>query len=237
VRGFLDVLRFQYGQYWLPGLQAWDSRKQSLGSYCSTTLWMNWSDDNGESWHRFIPTELEAIFVMEPLPGRGYAEYLTKDDWERLKKSFDPTNPPSLALSVLGKAHELRDTGHIRQSFVEGVTALELALHDFIRRNKIPKTEAKDFEDPFSRLKRKTQLLVVGTIGQMIPAADIENTVRAIDIRDGIVHEGKNPPSDSQNTLGALFRSVAALLELEEYKTPPLTSGNLLRAPDSRSGS
>jgi len=43
---FINKLRTQYGQYWLPELSPWDSRSESLGSYCSTTIWLEWSNDD-----------------------------------------------------------------------------------------------------------------------------------------------------------------------------------------------
>ena len=34
VQNFLDNLRTRYGQYWIPNIEKWDSRKDSLGAHC-----------------------------------------------------------------------------------------------------------------------------------------------------------------------------------------------------------
>ena len=39
---FISMLRNQYGQYWLEELPAWDSRRNTLGSYCSSVLSLVW---------------------------------------------------------------------------------------------------------------------------------------------------------------------------------------------------
>ncbi|MDX8385516.1 MAG: hypothetical protein R8M11_03250 [Gallionella sp.] len=53
----IDILRISYGQYWIEEFQKFDSRKQSIGNYCSTNLGMRWSIDNGTTWTAFLPDE------------------------------------------------------------------------------------------------------------------------------------------------------------------------------------
>ena len=36
VHRFLNTLNINYGQYWIRGLEEWDSTKESLGNYCHT---------------------------------------------------------------------------------------------------------------------------------------------------------------------------------------------------------
>jgi len=38
----INRLRTQYGQYWLEDLRPWDSRRMSLGTYCSSILNLRW---------------------------------------------------------------------------------------------------------------------------------------------------------------------------------------------------
>jgi hypothetical protein len=98
VSSFIDTLRAQYGQYWLPELLAWDSRRESLGSYCATSLWLRWKETVDANWQRFEPTDRSQTIVVERLPRRGNEEYLTYDDWQRLQKTFSSDSTVNLPL-------------------------------------------------------------------------------------------------------------------------------------------
>jgi len=63
ISNFISILRIQYGQYWLPEIEPWDSRNVTLGSYCSSTFNLHWSTNKGKSWSRFIPTQQGATFI------------------------------------------------------------------------------------------------------------------------------------------------------------------------------
>jgi hypothetical protein len=230
LKNFIDVLRTQFGQYWLPEVPRWDSRKESLGSYCARTLWMSWSANNGQSWHNFLPTDRRTTIVGESILGKGFDEYLTKEDWERLKVSFNPDVPPSLALILLGKAHELEATGHTKQAFVKGVTALEIALYETYRRKKEEEKVSSLFER-FFRLPLPAQFVVTARATGNCSEPDFGNTLKAIDIRNDIVHKGKFPQTGFEDPLQALMRTVAIFLGLEKFKTPKMLTGNVLSPP------
>jgi hypothetical protein len=56
-----------------------------------------------------------------------------------------------------------------------------------------------------------------------IPLGDIEDTLKAIEIRNEIVHEGLNPQGvESRNILMGLFRAISSLLLGPEFKFPEL---------------
>jgi hypothetical protein len=56
-----------------------------------------------------------------------------------------------------------------------------------------------------------------------IPLGDIEDTLKAIEIRNKIVHEGLNPQgAESKNILMGLFRTISSLLLGPEFKFPEL---------------
>jgi hypothetical protein len=231
---FIAILRTQYGQYWLRELNAWDSRKQSLGDYCRSTLGLVWSED-GEQWDRFAPTELQATIYASKLPGRGYEEYLTKADWERLSNSFDPDESPSLAMVILGRAHEFCDSGELRQSFVEGVTSLEVAISEYVSKNLALKpqmlTSASNILND-SKTGVQEKFTWVAAISGLIPEEAFAKTVEAIRIRNEIIHRGFQPNDTSEKTLRVLLETVKVLLRLDEYKFPVLTNSNMLSAPD-----
>jgi hypothetical protein len=59
---------------------------------------------------------------------------------------------------------------------------------------------------------------------------DVELAIKAIDIRNNIVHEGYNPPEDAEKYLKALLRTAAALLPNPRVKFPSDTRANKLEA-------
>ncbi len=85
---FIGLLRVQYGQYWLPELPPWDSRFESIGSYCRSRLFLRWRENEEKEWASFVPTEPTGVLRIPRLPGRGFAEYLTETDWRHLQSNF-----------------------------------------------------------------------------------------------------------------------------------------------------
>jgi hypothetical protein len=231
LRNFINLLRFQYGQYWVPELNKWDSRRESLGSYCSTTLWLSWSENNGKSWKRFKPTDLSQTIKVEGLPGRGFAEYITKKDWNRIKKSFDPYQDTPIALTVLGRAHELSDTGNIRESFIQGVTALELAIDTYTKKIFSNNHETEKLLNHFESMPLKLKTLIIAKMVQSLPDDIIDKALSAIDIRNAIVHEGKHPDYQEKKNFSALLECTAIFIGLDEFKVPILFPGNHLSPP------
>ena len=230
IADFIDLLRLQYGQYWLMRLEKWDSRKESLGIYCTHNLGLKWRENESDYWRDFQPNDLRRIFTPERLPGRGYAEYLTENDWRRLQRDFNLCRKKTLTLSVLGRAHELCDNGHIQEAFVQGVTALELAIHDFMR-CKVP----SDSVEQFSKLPLHTQSFVLGTsIG--ISSVELNNTKKAIELRNKIVHEGQEAKDERRELFLSLLKVSSQFLGLKEFKIPVLVSSNQL-SPQLSGGS
>lgn len=132
VTHFLDVLRINFGQYWLTTLESWDSRKESLGQYCSHTLNLRWGLDNEDTWERFIPTQLQGRIYATMRPDQHFLEYLSREDWAELQQVVGELKSPSLAARILVQTHRLRDQNDLRYALIEGVTALELALDDYL---------------------------------------------------------------------------------------------------------
>lgn len=225
ISNFISLLRIQYGQYWLPEIVAWDSRNLTLGSYCSSTFDLYWSTDKGKSWDRFIPTRQG--FTLHVRVGRDFTRYLTKEDWVNIKLSFDPDNVPSLAAVTLSKAHEFRGEGHLRQAFIEGVSALELSLGEIFRKKQKDYLSLSAHAQRFFELPNPVKLTLLGSLTKLVPGKTIEAAIGAIKIRNDIVHEGYTP-SDKKNRecLDSLFVTIAALLETGAFKFPFLISEN-----------
>jgi hypothetical protein len=230
---FLDLLRLQYGQHWLPELHPWDSRQESLGSYCST-LGLHWRESEDQAWSAFRPTELSATIYVGPNPGRGYAEYLTESDWRHLQSNFNPSASLPLAVRLLGRAHQLSDTGHTSEGLVQAVTALELALDHFLTEQcRSYSPQVRDNTKPITDLPLKAQLSMVAAATSLIPTATLDDALRGIDLRNRIVHEAAMVTESSKDMLRAVLQCAQALLRLPEFKMPILSSGNELSAPSA----
>lgn len=208
---FLSILRANYGQYWIPELQRWDSRKRSLGDYCKWILDLRWSLDGGETWAPFVPDmprrAPEAEITLE-----YYRQYLTKQDWHDLAGAFaEGYEPPNAAL-ILARAHGFFDQGDIRQAIIEGVSALEVAISGFMRKDFHNIDALVESLQAFWGLPLRTQMVVVATIFGRIPQQDIEDTIRVIDMRNKVVHEGWSPPDEAEVRFSGLRNTVAALV-------------------------
>jgi len=228
VARFLDVLRTNYGQYWIRGLEKWDSRKESLGRYCSSSLKLNleWSLDEGETWARFMPDEPTARLTVTMRMDRSFREYLTKDDWQQLAKVSREAYEPSLAAFLLAQAHQFLDQGNLKHALIEGVSALEVALEEFVRQKLDGDNSLAKSIQAFWQLPLPARLIpVVSTLGTA-RLEDVELAAEAIDMRNKVVHDGWDPPERAQHKLSGFLNTVAALVAGPRFKFPIVNPGN-----------
>jgi hypothetical protein len=224
LNNFISLLRTKYGQYWLQPLEHWDSRYQSIGADCSSSLFLHWSNDNGTTWNRFKPNESS---VMMTVGARTFEECITLSDWEDIKKTFSPTKAPSLAATILSSALEFMDRELYRQAFIEGITALEIAISEFISKKATNNMISESIKS-FFQLPLRAQVSTLAISCNLIATQKIDETILSIEVRNEIVHEGKNPSEQNIKLLPALFQMVAAFLEEGTYKFPSINGGNVL---------
>src|ERR1700686_896008 len=189
VGNFITVLRSQFGQYWLQELHPWDSRRLSLGSYCSSVFGLTLQVDEASPRDRVLPTRSEMRITAGGRPtARGYAEYLTEDDWRKLQRDRCSEGVP-VGMQLLGQATQALGWGEWAQAYVYAISALEIALATRIH---VGKEHAKaqsalsSFHDRQPLPARAAVvLLALGT-----SADAIEAVLAAIRIRNDVVHEG-----------------------------------------------
>src|SRR6185437_8791719 len=166
VSRLIHILRTHYGQYWIDELQEWDSRKQSLGSYLSAPIQSKWSLDSGMRWARLMPTQEEQHIEIRLAAKPGYGEFLTKDDWQEISRVVASDYEPSFASVILARTHRLLDQGEINQALIEGVTAVEVALSDFMRAKVAANKLLADKVQSFWNIPLPAQIIsVVATLG------------------------------------------------------------------------
>jgi len=231
ISNFIAVLKYQYGQYWLPDLPHWDSRKCNLVHYCSTYLSLKWFDEKNDQWMDFYPGE-KRITVYSKLHKIDEFErvLLTKEDWESIKQINYLDNFPLPSL-ILAKTHELRETGYIRQAFIEGVSALEVAIEQYLKKQKEKYTVLNDNIDnilkSFDGLPLKTKTTILCMIQNLVDQITLKKCLKAIEIRNQIVHDGKIINDDKDGILEELFYVVASIIG-RRHKFPSANMGNCL---------
>lgn len=232
---FLNILRIHYGQYWITEIEKWDLPKLRLGYSCYV-LGLQWSLDEGKTWSDFIPERLMIVEDFNDIwPSSKYTEYLTKADWQELGQIVREGYEPSLALHMLTNSRRALDQGNIKLAFIEGVTALELAISDLRKSSNdksICKFLAKRRKSKESREPKAVKAVKsVATICK-ISSKDIKHTRNAVEIRNGIVHEGKSLPIKAEIELRGLLRTVVALLSGTRLKFPSVNWANAVLSPE-----
>lgn len=223
---FIKVLRITYGQYWLKDLQKWDSREFSLGYYFNSIIQTKWSLDGGKTWSEFLPTRIEAKENAEAST-LLYPEFLTENDWNELRTIVKSDYEPSAATEILARAHKLLKQERIKQALIEGVTALEIAVGEFVRRASKENKVVNDKIQSFWNLSLPAQIAVLGVISGANPLKDLESALHAIEMRNKVVHEGWIPPSkDAKKEISMLLKVVAALLPEPRLKFPSYDTRN-----------
>lgn len=234
VAQFLRILRTTYGQYWLPELREWDSRRQTLGHYCNSPLQLDWSCDSGKTWTPFMPEELTIILRVPERP--DFKEYLTETDWQKLAETIRQGPAVPLSSLLITQARLFLNQGELKHALIEGVSALEVAVADFLRRQVATSPELVDSVQPFFQLKLACRVVaIIGTLGT-VSQADLELVVTAIKKRHKVVHEGWNPPESIKKEVDSLLRTAAALLPGPRFRFPALWYGNELKSPEEWNG-
>ncbi len=218
-----NILRINYGQYWIPQLLPWNSLETGLREYCQM-LEMKWSiDDN--TWIDFIPDRRVGASIRFRVAGQHFFEqFILKNDWQILPEFINNRYEPTVAATLLSRAHQYGDQGDFRSSFIEGISALELAIREFIQPKIANNNTLLQSMNQFWEMPIKSKVIAITTTMGTIPIDDIENTMKAIDIRNKIAHQGFEPPGQSSKTiLSGLFRTISALLSGPKFKFPQIS--------------
>jgi hypothetical protein len=214
---FIEILRVKMGQYWLRQMPKYDSRIQSIGYYSGSVLRMKWRFARGRKWNVLDPDgpdTSKAIFRAGPQP--DYKQYMNKNDWESIKQIDCKEKSSDIFLL---RSHRLCEEGDIRLAFIEGITALELSIHDFIRERALKKILMESVES-FYNIPLRTQLTVLCSAIGKIPEQQIEMSIKAIKIRNKIVHDGFLPKNENKAELYALLKIVSTLANNGVCKFP-----------------
>jgi len=226
---FIDTLRYYYGQYWLQGLNKWNSAEETLGSYFRK-IYTQYSIDRGKTWQDFTPDKIETkahVFVVLP---SDFSAYISQEDWKSLD-NIDPCEfKLTLSIKLLQTAHQLMEEGDFKQAIIEGNTALEVAISDLFKdRISLSKQLKKEMES-FWQLKIRAQLTVIASLIQGLSRDDIENSIEMVKVRNKIVHEGFSPKNDfaTRKKLKSFFSIISKIISEKNIRFPSTKDANTL---------
>jgi hypothetical protein len=225
---FISVLRVNFGQYWIREPESWDSRLSSLGHYCKSVLHLKFSLDGSQDWQDFVPDDpivYADLTVIVPSKNT-FSQYLTQTDWKTISSLLNRGYEPTPAAVALARTHQLFDQGNIWEAFIEGVTALELAVHDYYREQMKTNDTLFGEMNSFWKLPLRSQLVSLAAAMGNIPLDKVSLAVSAIEIRNDIVHEGKRPTEKNNRELEGLLAAVAQMIHGPGFKLPSAKTGN-----------
>jgi hypothetical protein len=184
----LNILRINYGQYWIRQLPPWNSLEMGLGQYCQM-LEMKWSMDNENTCYPFIPSRGTRASRRFRVSGEEFFEqFILKNDWQALSEFINSHYEPPVAAILLSRAHQFGDLGDLRSGFIEGISALELAIKKYIQ-SKISNSDTiLQSIYQFWDMPIKSKVIAITSGIGTIRISDIESTIKATDIRNKIAH-------------------------------------------------
>jgi hypothetical protein len=227
-QSLLNSLKYIYGQYWIPELKMFDSRQFSIGNYCAGYLGMRWKYDKSKDWIDFKPDVNAIRFDAGIRTETQFEQYLEKKDWESIANSFSSEFDPSLPGIFLLKAHKAFEANNISQGLIEGATALELAIDEYINRQVAGNKLLSDALNSFRELGLTAKAGAVLSIHEGITNQIAESAIKAVQERNRVVHDGHQPNEIQFEIKDALLKCTAVLLKTEGLKFPEVNIGNRL---------
>jgi hypothetical protein len=229
----INIFRYLYKQYWIKNIDIWDSRYQSLGSFCKRDLSMQYSLDNGKTWKTFLPDEERHVVHLESNISDDYSDYISQNDWYDIKALYKSDFKATIASVFLTQANSTYDNGDLKKAFIETVTALEIAIEQVINKNpKITNSILKSIQS-FKSIPRNSQFSLIAMLCENIYSNEIENSLKAIDIRNSIVHNGYNPKATDSKYLKSLLFSISKIIKEPVTKLPSVNRGNAIMSIES----
>lgn len=224
IANFINILRVNYGQYWIENLEPWDSRKESLGWYCGNKIQIRWSLDGGKNWQPFRPDQpsVELTTTLQ----ENYLDYISEQDWQDLRAVCGKDYTPSVGAFALCRANEFLDKNDLRYALIDGVTALEIGIHEYVR-NRLPADNSLHKElAAFWNLPLRAQLISLGLAIGKAGMQEITDTIEAIKLRHDLIHEGIEPSDAHRQKIIALLKTASTFMTGPSFRLPTANPGN-----------
>jgi hypothetical protein len=212
IERLVNLLRTSYGQYWIAAPERWDSRKMSLGHYCHVILQTRWSLDGGASWQEFCPDERTTAPITLVWDGSGFRELLTEADWRALGGVYLSDLEPGPATFAFARARESLASQDLATSSMAAVTALELAMGEFLQRQAANRKPLEDAAAKAKDLSMDVRLFLIGSTYGLGSDDELEQALDVIRIRNEAVHQAKMPRTGDEKKIETLLRIVSRML-------------------------
>jgi hypothetical protein len=163
--------------------------------------------------------------------GGPLSDYLSETDWTKLQSLLETDFSPSPAAEVLGRAHAFADAGDGKYALIEGVMALELALSEFAARHIQLTGDLSNKLAAFWDLHLPAKVIAAATFSRAVSYEDLTATLKAIEHRNEVVHEGKSFNTSVNAQFPGLLRTAAAFIDGPSFRFPRKYTGNRLSPP------
>jgi hypothetical protein len=213
----VDILRINYGQYWLSRWTGWNPSKQSLGSFCFHLRLRVTSD--GKEAVPVIP-DMPQSFGQPRIVAASFQDYMRPDDWAKIQELVRADYSPTTAVRVIALAHHLLEEGNLRHALVEAASAVELAIPEGIHAHYAGRTIVLQQLGAIANMKLKPQIVAVAAQARHIGEDLVQSAVEAVDLRNAVVHEGKEIGREAEPLVRALLAFAQALLATVPIKCP-----------------
>lgn len=171
---------------------------------------------------------------MTLIINKAFPEFPTRNDWQAIKNVVNQKYVPSMAASIIAHAHQLLDQDDIRHALVEATTAVELGIEEFLFNKPEDIYSIIKEMQSFRTISLRARVAVIASVMGKTSQEALRNALDAIDTRNDIVHEGRNPPNDDnmKQKIDCLLRIAASLLTGPTFKFPKNNPGNALSSPE-----
>jgi len=163
--------------------------------YCAS-LPLLWSADE-KNWG--LMTSAAAIHGGDVILG-GQDRYLSKNDWDTLQGLLQSPCEPTTTEVLLVSTSRLLDQKQLKHALIEGVTAIEIAIEEALRRMAgTPDDLIRRSLGEFRKLDLPLRFIIVASQRKDLDQKAFEQTLRAIELRNDVVHRGAEVPNTGEN--------------------------------------
>ena len=189
-RKYVDVLRYQYGQHWIPAVTRYKKGSQLIGYLQEkSTRWFN--EAEGNWWYFWASTGDYRVHITPHYsPNRPESQGISRTDWDDIATLCKGEYTPTVAARLLGQAHQLAERQEWRLCLIEVATALEAAVNQFLYGKVDPSLIPHLPSVQKGNILDRKGLTVVAATLAGATKDQIENAVQLIKLRNQYLHEG-----------------------------------------------
>lgn len=118
------------------------------------------------------------------------------------------------------RTHQFIEDNHLREAIIQAVTALEVALNEFIHRKTRLNKMLSEHLHGFGALGLPARLSTVATLSGALTAMQVESALKLAEMYQRIVRDGWEPAATAREEVRHAMQTIAALLDGPAFKFP-----------------